>query len=210
MEQEDWNLRDFALDAADDAYATPAAQSVESQAFAIQRQVPLAPFSHPPLVFRQSTTARFLNQQAQAVSNRSRSDVREFQTGMSRGRPASPRCRSRSPTAATRSSIYRDRSQEATASRHRVTAAPEPDVGGDVVDNPVYAARRLRLEKLVSEKNDYGVCVTCWLEELPCDHQWPCRECEASGKSCAYITCPMGHCPLDLKCPCHHTKRILL
>lgn len=219
MEQEEWDLGDFAcaaLDAADDEpldhiknhNATLAAQSVVSQALLDQRQVPLTPFSHPPLVFRQSTTTRFPNQQVQAVRSRSQSDISQSRSGMSRGRPASPRCRSRSPTAATHPLIYRDRSQEATASRHQVTAVPDHDVGGDVIITPVGGARRLRLEKLATEKNDYGVCITCWLNEQPCDHQWPCRECKASGLSCAYVTCPMGHCPLDHKCPCHHTKRI--
>jgi len=214
------------LGAADDANSQPfglnnnlevapparsAAQSAGSHAFVVQWQVHPAPFSHSPLVFRPSTTARFPRQQIQAVSSicggsRSPSDVRSTP----RGRPVSPRRRSRSPTTATRSIVYRDRSPELnTASRHDADA-PGRSARPRVVCDSAEVARRLRLDRLAREKNNYGVCVTCWLKELPCDHQWPCGECIISGTSCAYIACPLDHCPLDHKCPCHHTKRIPL
>lgn len=233
MEQEDWDSTSqslglrisarSALGAANDANSQPldhnnldtaliarsAAQSAESHAFVVQGQGHPALFSHPPLVFRQSTTARFPSQQIQAVSSirggsRSPSDVHPN----SRGRPVSPRRRSRSPTTAVRP-LYRDRSQEATVPHHKGINSSH-HVAGDVVSNPDEAGFPLYLVKLQKEKNKHAVCVACWLKELPCDRKWPCRECKASGDSCAYIKCFLGGgCSLDIKCPCFHQDKRL-
>lgn len=54
------------------------------------------------------------------------------------------------------------------------------------------------------EKNKTSICCNCWTNDRPCDHQWPCRECKVKGKSCAYIACPIGKCPLEVKCPAYH------
>ncbi|KAH0329480.1 hypothetical protein KCU71_g657, partial [Aureobasidium melanogenum] len=54
------------------------------------------------------------------------------------------------------------------------------------------------------EKSEFSICCHCWTNNRPCDHQWPCRECRAKGKACAYIVCPMSNCSRDVKCPSYH------
>jgi hypothetical protein len=191
---------------------TPAAQSAESRVHDFQSQPSLVPFSHPPLVFRQHT--RVSDQQLQTAtpirdSSRNQSEYGTNQINLRRGRPASSRSRSRSPTAATHPLLYRDRSQEVTVPRHDGDAGDYTAEGGSACDS-AGLDRQLRLDKLRKEKNDYAVCVTCWLKDLPCNHQWPCSECKAGGKVCAYVACISGGgCPLDTKCPCFHGHRSL-
>jgi hypothetical protein len=194
---------------------TPAAQPAESRAHTSQSQQPLASFPYPPLVFRQSTTTRFSDQQLHELipirdSSRIQNEHRTTQVDFHRGRPVSSRSRSRSPTPATRPLLYRDRSPNITTSHHESSSALGQAAGSRAVCNPAELERRLRLDKLRKEKNDYAVCVTCWLKDLSCNHQWPCSECKASGKPCAYVTCILGgRCPTDVKCPCYHTNKAI-
>jgi hypothetical protein len=182
----------------------PAAQSAKSRVHASQSQQPLAPLSHPPLVFRQSTTTRFPNQRLQEViSSRASSRMQSEH----RGRPVSSRSRSRSPTAITRPLLHRDRSLDITTSRHESSSALSQAAWSGAVCDSAELERRACLDKLRKEKNDYAVCVTCWLKDLPCDHQWLCNECKVSGSPCEYIACPMENCALDLKCPCYHRNK---
>jgi hypothetical protein len=193
-------------------HTTPTAQSAESRVHPSQSHQPRAPFSHPPLVFRQSTTSRFPNQRLQEVissrdSSRVQSEHRTTQLDFPRGRPVSSRSRSRSPTAITRPLLYRDRSLDITTSRHESSSALSQAARSGAVCDSAELERRAGLDKLRKEKNDYAVCVTCWLKDLPCDHQWRCNECKVSGSSCEYIVCPMENCALDLKCPCYHKNK---
>jgi len=206
------NSNDIVLAA--DASTQPAVQSTDSHGLVVQEASLPTPFSHSPLAFRQSTTVRFPSQRVQALSsnhgrNRSPSDVRTIRNSLSRDRPASPRRRSRSPTTVMRPPLYRDRSQEITASSFQRVNSTDHGAGSVVVCSPEETARRLHLDKLRKEKNDHAVCVTCWRKELPCDHQWPCHECKTSGIPCAYLTCPLNRCPHDQKCPCYHKNKSL-
>jgi hypothetical protein len=191
------------------------AQSVESHGLVFRSKPPSAPFSHPSLVFRHSTVARPSSQHVQdfisiRYSSRSQSEERTTRATCHRGRPASSRRRSRSPTAATRPSFYRDRSQGGATSRHDFTVAVDHTTESAAVCNAdEIVVRHLRLDKLRKEKNDYVICITCWLKDLPCDHQLLCSECQVSGSPCAYIACPLNECALDRKCPCYHGNKAI-
>jgi hypothetical protein len=187
------------------------AQSAQFRGLVFRSKPPSAPLPHPSLVFHQFTIV--LNQQAQEVtsirdSNRIQNEESRSQLGLHRGRPASPRHRSRSPAAATRPLNYRDRSPEDVVSRHDDDGTDHHALEGGSVCDADSSDCQHRLDKLRREKNDYAVCVACWLEDLPCDHQRHCRNCRVNGKVCVYITCISGaRCPLDIKCPCFHTNK---
>ncbi|KAH0371231.1 hypothetical protein KCU65_g1954, partial [Aureobasidium melanogenum] len=133
-----------------------------------------------------------------------------------RARPASSRHRSRSPTLATQPLSYRDRSpaRRQGGSTLNPSAESEParasnEVGDQDMADADVEDKPLRVADLQKEKNKDAVCVHCWLKELPCDHQWPCKECKARGKACAYIACPLQGCALNVKCPAYHQHKKL-
>lgn len=151
-----------------------------------------------------------------SLRNRSRSlnSNCTTQAGSSHGRPASSRHRSRSPALAAQSLSYRDRSracrQGSSAFDRSDEGEPAPvpaAVHGLNIDGSIIAERQLRMVELQKEKNKHAVCVHCWLKELPCDQQSPCKECKTRGISCAYVACPMANCALDIKCPAYHQNK---
>ncbi|KAH0334697.1 hypothetical protein KCU81_g9321, partial [Aureobasidium melanogenum] len=130
--------------------------------------------------------------------------------------PCTPRHRSRSPVLATRPLSYRDRSPARRQGSSILDPGAESEpawVSNGAGDQNMADAdvedELLRVAELQKQRNRDAVCVHCWLKELPCDHQWPCKECKARGKACAYIACPMKSCALDVKCPAYHQYRRL-
>ncbi|CAD0100062.1 unnamed protein product [Aureobasidium mustum] len=153
-------------------------------------------------------------QERSTMRNRSRSlnGDHTTQARSSHGRPASSRHRSRSPVLATQPLSYRDRSPTRHQGSSALDRSGESESAGvdDVsMDDAVAAERQRRMPELQKEKNKHATCVLCWLKELPCDHQWPCKECKTRGKPCAYIVCPMANCALDVKCPAYHKNKKL-
>ncbi|KAG9531173.1 hypothetical protein KCU93_g1929, partial [Aureobasidium melanogenum] len=199
----------------DRIYCFPAAGQAQSVTSS-RSGLPLPHDDSAPKPLSSSNAVSTSQQQAQKSScMRSRgcdlNDDHATQAG-----PASSRRRSRSPTLTARPVSYRDRSP----ARHQGSSALDPSVDNqpagaldgvgdlnmgdaDIVD------KQLRMAELQKEKNKHAVCVHCWLQELPCDHQWPCKECKVRGKSCAYIACPMENCALAVKCPAYHTFKKL-
>lgn len=181
--------------------------------------VSLSPTKILPLNFRhQVMHFRYLNTSPSTKSSKLKEAAPYVAEGYepngnrtTRARPASSRYRSRSPALAAQPPSYRDRGPARRQSGSTLERSVEGKSAGalDGVDDLKIGDadiedKQLRMAELQKEKNKHTVCVHCWLNELSCDHQWPCKECKVRRKLCAYIACPMENCALDVKCPAYH------